>query len=100
MGLFYGWVVLGAAMLLDMCTAPAHSTGLNIFFDDLMTATTTPRASLSLTCKAKNMKCSDIDHCHEAYVANARRTTSHALSCLGPRARSPQTRLHSAPARC
>ena len=46
---FYGWVILGAAMLMDLCTAPAHSTGLNIFFDDLMTATNTPRASMSLT---------------------------------------------------
>jgi len=51
MGLFYGWAVLGAAMLLDVCTAPAHSTGLNVFFDDLMAATYAPRASLSLTCK-------------------------------------------------
>jgi hypothetical protein len=27
LGLFYGWVVLAAVMLLDVCTSPAHSTG-------------------------------------------------------------------------
>ena len=45
MRVFYGYVVLGAAMLLDVCTAPAHSTGLNIFFDDLMVGLLSPSAS-------------------------------------------------------
>jgi len=30
---FYGWVILAAAVLLDLCTAPGHSTGMNIFLD-------------------------------------------------------------------
>lgn len=32
-GVFYGNVVLGASITLDACTAPGHSTGINIFVD-------------------------------------------------------------------
>eukprot|EP00041_Stephanoeca_diplocostata_P035527 m.1257623 g.1257623 ORF g.1257623 m.1257623 type:complete len:456 (-) comp24715_c0_seq24:3547-4914(-) len=45
----YGVVVVFSAMLLDICTSPGHSTGLNIFMDYLIRDIDMSRTSLSLT---------------------------------------------------
>eukprot|EP00729_Bicosta_minor_P004239 gene4239-31927_t len=50
--LYYGYVILGASMVLDVCTSPGHSSGFNIFINDMMEATESTRAATSATYSA------------------------------------------------
>ena len=49
---FYGYAILAASMVLDVCTSPGHSSGFNIFMNDIMTGTNSTRAAVSVTYSA------------------------------------------------
>ena len=46
---FYGWVIVVAATLGVLCSAPGQTIGVSVFTDDLMVATGLSRVQISLT---------------------------------------------------
>lgn len=46
---FYGWVVVVAATVGALCSAPGQTIGVSVFTDDLMAATDLTRVQISLT---------------------------------------------------
>jgi len=46
---FYGWVIVVAAPLGVLCSAPGQTIGVSVFTDDLMVATGLSRVQISLT---------------------------------------------------
>lgn len=46
---FYGWVVIVAATVGVLCSAPGQTIGVSVFTDDLMVATGLSRVQISLT---------------------------------------------------
>jgi OFA family oxalate/formate antiporter-like MFS transporter len=47
--LFYGWVIVVAATVGVLCSAPGQTIGVSVFTDDLMAATGLSRGQISLT---------------------------------------------------
>lgn len=46
---FYGWVIVAAATIGVLCSAPGQTIGVSVFTDDLMVATGLSRVQISLT---------------------------------------------------
>ena len=44
---FYGWAILLAVIVLDLCTAPGHTGGFNVFVDHLIADVPVSRTKLS-----------------------------------------------------
>lgn len=48
-GFYYGWAILFSSICLDLCTAPGHSTGINVFLDHLIAGVGQTRSGMALT---------------------------------------------------